>query len=70
MQILHIVCTYAYNNFQGYFCREDVPYSSLPTLSKVVLCATLPDIEIHEISLHEGDECTCDSDLACQTLKI
>ena len=36
----------------------------------VAVCAMLPDVEIHEISLHEGDECTCDSDLACQTLKL
>ena len=72
VHILHIVsqfvCTYAYNSFQEDFCPEDVPYSSLPTLSKSVLRAMLPDVEIHEISLHEGDECTCDSDLACQTL--
>ena len=30
----------------------------------------LPDVEILEISLHEGDEYTCDSDLACQNLKL
>lgn len=44
--------------FQDGFSSEDVPYSSLPTLSKDVLRAMLPDVEINEISLHEGDACT------------
>ena len=35
----------------------------------VAVCAMLPDVEIHEISLHEGDKCTCNSDLDCHTLK-
>ena len=70
MHILHIYCPDAYTCFQDDFCPEDVLYSSLPTLSKNVLRTMLPDVELNEISLHEGEKCTCDSDLACQTLKL
>ena len=60
--------------FQDNFCPEDVPYNSLPTLSRDVLRAMLPDVELHEMSLHEGHEIKslsdCDSDSACQTLKL
>ena len=55
MQILHIVCIYAYNNFQEDFCPEDVQYSSLPILSKDLLRAMLSNVKVNEISLHEGD---------------
>ena len=68
MHILHIKYTEAKKSSQEKFCPEDVQYSSLPTLSKDVL-SSMPDVELHEISLHEGDECTWDSFFACQTLK-
>ena len=56
---LHIVYVDAYCSiymFQDTFCPEDVPYNSLPTLSRDVLRAMLPDVELHEMSLHEGHE--------------
>ena len=37
----------AYKCFQDNFRPQDVQYSSLPTLSKVVLRTTLPDIELN-----------------------
>ena len=52
--------------FQDNFCPEDIPYNSLPTLSRDVLRVMLPDVELHEMSLHEGHEfkllLDCDSD--------
>ena len=43
-------------------------YSSLPTLSTDVLRAMLPGVKINQITLHEGNGCTCE--LACQTLRL
>ena len=64
LHILHIYCTDAYKCFQDCFCPEDVQNSSLPTLSKDILREMLPDIEVNETSLHEGDGCM--RDLACK----
>ena len=54
MHILHIKYTEAKKSSQEKFCPEDVQYSSLPTLSKDVL-SSMPDVELHEISLHEAN---------------
>ena len=44
---------------QDCVCPEDMQYSSLPTLSKDILSAMLPDVAVNYICLHEGDRCPC-----------
>ena len=62
MHIVHYVHIYAYLCicfiadlfFQPSFVAGDVPYRSLPTLSKDVLQAMMPDVKIYEADLKEG----------------
>ena len=73
MHISHILYNDGHKSFQENFRPYVLENRSLPTLSRdvlIVLRAMLPDVEVHAISLHEGDECTCDSDFVCQILNL
>jgi hypothetical protein len=40
--------------FQPSFAAEDVPYRSLPTMSKDILQAMMPGVHIYEADMTEG----------------
>ena len=66
--IFYIFFVLMHINVCSLFLPKDEQYSSFPIWSKDILRAMLPDVAVNEISLHEGDSCTCN--LACQTLRL
>ena len=39
---------------QPSFCADDVPYRTLSTMSKEILQAMMPGVEVYEADMHEG----------------